>query len=84
MEYTHRSKTGVASPLRVAYLLLTSGRFMSGRELADAIGVKSASNIIHMVDDMELAGFVTEVKKVPFKGRAGYKYLYRAKLKQDI
>lgn len=75
--------TGVASPLRVAYLLLTSGRPMSGRELADAIGIKSASNIIHMVDDMELAGFATEVIKVPSKGRTGYKYLYRAKLKQE-
>lgn len=80
MNYSHRAKNGVATPLRVAYLLLTAGRPLSGREIADEIGVKSASNIIHIIDDLELAGFVTEVTTKPCKGRYGYKNYYSARL----
>lgn len=80
MQYSHRAKNGVSTPLRVAYLLLTAGRPLTGREIADEIGIKSASNIIHMVDDMELAGFVTEVNKIPSKGKNKFKYIYSARL----
>lgn len=83
MPNTKRSLTGVSSPLRIAYLLLTSGRPMSGREIAEELGVKNISYINSIVNDMELAGFVTEITTKPSQNSHGFKYMYSAKLRYE-
>lgn len=74
---------GISTPLRVAYLLLTAGRPLSSREIADDLGFVGTGCITPIIDAMEVAGFVTEVVQKPCKGRQGYKNYFSARLSEN-
>lgn len=69
--------------LRVAYLLLTSGRPLSSKELAEMVDIKSTSNLLRIIDNIEMAGFVTEITHKPYRGRMGYINYYSARLNDE-
>lgn len=71
---------GISTPLKIAYLLLTAGRPLSGQEIVNELGIKGTGNVVPIIDAMEVAGFVTEVEHRPCGGRYGYKNYYSARL----
>lgn len=69
--------------LKIAYALLTAGRPLTTKEIVNRVGCERKT-VPHCIDDIERAGFVTEVSKVRNSSGHGFSNLYSCRMRCEL